>query len=98
MVWCDSMARITRFAICTGWRRARNNRALQPSMTRLAIDSSRSSIVRLHDLRSDQDDGRRHVDPGQESGRERERAVGLEDAEGSSKEAEGDLRHLPQHG
>src|SRR6266542_6708040 len=98
MVWCASMARMTRFAICTGCSRARNSRAVQPSITRLAIASSRSSIARLQDLRPDEDDGRRHVDPGQQSGGERKRAVRLEDTECAGEEPEPDLGDLPEHG
>src|SRR6266851_5883622 len=67
-------------------------------MTRLAIASIRSSTPRLHDLRSDEDDRRRDVDPGQEPRGESERAVRLEDLEGSREEAEGDLGDLPEHG
>src|SRR5438034_465366 len=92
------MARMTRFAICTGWSRARKRRAVHPSITRLARASSRSSIPSLQDLRPDQDDHRRHVDPGQQSGSEGERTVRLEDAERAREEAERDLGDLPEHG
>src|SRR5438105_1369950 len=89
---------MTRFAIWTGWSRARKRRAVHPSITRLARASSRSSIPSLQDLRPDEDDHRRHVDPGQEAGGESERTVGLEDTERAREEAERDLGDLPEHG
>src|SRR5207248_10322388 len=92
------MARMTRLATWTGWSRARKRRAVHPSITRLARASSRSSIPSLQDLRPDEDDHRRHVDPGQEPGGERERTVGLEDTERAREEAERDLGDLPEHG
>src|SRR5205814_9951653 len=92
------MARMTRLATWTGWSRARKRRAVHPSITRLARASSRSSIPSLQDLRPDEDDHRRHVDPGQEAGGERERTVGLEDTERAREESERDLGDLPEHG
>src|SRR5438128_2272113 len=99
MVWCASIARMTRLAICTGCSFAPKSRALQPSIMRLTKPSTRSTRrSHLYHLCSDQDDRGRHVDPRQEARREREGAVGREPAEAACEEREGDLRGLPQHG
>src|SRR5436190_9346738 len=96
IVWCASIARMRRFAIWTGCSFAPKRRALHPSISRLANASSRSTS--LYDLRADQDDDRREIDPCEEPGREGKGTVGREDREGAREEAERKLGDLPQHG
>src|SRR5438132_8088779 len=87
---------MSRLATCTGWSFARKRRAVQPSIIRLASASSRST--RFHDLRADEDDDRRQVDPREQAGGEREGTVYGEEPERPGEIGECQLGDLPQHG
>src|SRR6266542_1921402 len=89
-----------RLAIWTGWSFAPKRRALHPSINRLTKDSSRSMLspLQLYHFRTDEDDQRRYVDPGEHDRGKGDRSVHREHTEAARDEAERDLRKLPQHG
>src|ERR1041384_3087814 len=91
---------MTRFAIWTGWSFAPKRRADQPSMVRLMNASTLSirSDPQLQDLRSDQDDDRCDVHPGQEPGGEGDGSEGAEFPDRPRVVPERHLSDLPQHG
>src|SRR5687768_5567605 len=100
MVWCASMVRMRRLAICTGWSFAPKRRALHPSINRLTKDSRRSmrSLLHLYHFRTDEDDRGGHIDPREHGRPEGDRSVHAEDTETARNDPKGDLRDLPQHG